>query len=97
MIMSEIERLTITLPAEMAASVREAVDEGNYASSSEVIREALRDWKMKRAVQMQELAALRADLQKGLDDIAAGRTEPFDAEEIMKRGRELLKQRRAKK
>ena len=62
MIMSEIERLTITLPAEMAASVREAVDEGNYASSSEVIREALRDWNMKRARQMQELAALRADL-----------------------------------
>lgn len=95
--MSEIERLTITLPAEMAASVREAVDEGNYASSSEVIREALRDWKMKRAVQMQELAALRADLQKGLDDIEAGRTSPFDPEEIIKRGRELLKQRRAAK
>jgi antitoxin ParD1/3/4 len=95
MIMSEIERLTITLPAEMAASVREAVDEGNYASSSEVIREALRDWKMKRAGQA--LASLRADLQVGLDDLAAGRTEPFDAEEIMKRGRELLKQRRGTK
>ncbi len=91
--MSEIERLTITLPAEMAASVREAVDEGNYASSSEVIREALRDWKMKRAVQMQELAALRADLQKGLDDIAAGRTKPFDAEDIIKRGEQRLKSR----
>ena len=87
--MSEIERLTITLPAEMAASVREAVDEGNYASSSEVIREALRDWKMKRAVQMQEFAALRADLQKGMDDIAAGRTEPFSVERIIERGKQL--------
>jgi len=95
--MSEIERLTITLPAEMAASVREAVDEGNYASSSEVIREALRDWKMKRAVQMQELAALRADIDKGLKDLAEGRTSPFDPEEIVKRGRERLKQRQAKK
>jgi antitoxin ParD1/3/4 len=93
MIMSEIERLTITLPAEMAASVREAVDEGNYASSSEVIREALRDWKMKRAVQMQELAALRADIDKGLKDLAEGRVEDFDPEEIMKRGRQRLRSR----
>jgi antitoxin ParD1/3/4 len=90
MIMSEIERLTITLPAEMAASVREAVDEGNYASSSEVIREALRDWKMKRAVQMQELAALRADIDIGLKDLVAGRTSPFDPEEIIRLGRERL-------
>jgi antitoxin ParD1/3/4 len=97
MIMSEIERLTITLPAEMAASVRAAVDEGNYASSSEVIREALRDWKMKRAVQMQELAALRADIDIGLKDLAEGRTSPFDPEDIIKLGRERLKQRQAKK
>ena len=93
MIMSEIERLTITLSAEMAAAVREAVDEGNYASASEVIREALRDWKMKRAVQMQELAALRADIDKGLKDLAEGRVEDFDPEEIMKRGRQLLRSR----
>ena len=93
MIMSEIERLTITLPAEMAASVREAVDEGNYASSSEVIREALRDWKMKRAVQMQELAALRADIDKGLKDLAEGRTKPFNAEDIIKRGEQRLRGR----
>ena len=91
--MSEIERLTITLPAEMAASVKEAVDEGNYASTSEVIREALRDWKMKRAIQMQELAALRADLDKGLKDLAEGCVEDFDAKEIMKRGRQLLRGR----
>lgn len=41
--MAAIERLTITLPAEMAGLVKRAVDEGNYASTSEVIREALRD------------------------------------------------------
>lgn len=91
--MSEIERLTITLPAEMAASVKEAVEEGNYASSSEVIREALRDWKMKRALQMQELKALRTDIDKGLKDIAEGRTKPFDAERIIKRGEQRLKSR----
>jgi antitoxin ParD1/3/4 len=91
--MSEIERLTITLPAEMAATVKEAVEGGDYASSSEVIREALREWKMKRALQMQELAALRADIDKGLKDLAEGRTKPFDAERIIKRGEQRLKSR----
>jgi antitoxin ParD1/3/4 len=48
--MAEIERMTITLPSEMAAVVKDAVAEGDYASSSEVIREALRDWKTKRTL-----------------------------------------------
>ena len=52
--MPEIERLTITLPADMAAVVKDAVEGGDYASNSEVVREALRDWKMKRAMQLQE-------------------------------------------
>ena len=47
--MSEIERLTVTLPAEMAAVVKSAVETGDYASTSEVVRAGLRDWKMKRA------------------------------------------------
>jgi antitoxin ParD1/3/4 len=44
--MAAIERLTITLPAEMAGLVKGAVDEGDYASASEVIREALRDGRL---------------------------------------------------
>jgi antitoxin ParD1/3/4 len=55
--MAEIERLTITLPRDMASVVRGAVAGGEYASSSEVVREALRDWKMKRALQLKELEA----------------------------------------
>ena len=86
---AEIERLTITLPAEMAALVRGAVDEGNYASSSEVVREALRDWKTKRALQLHELEALKAEIDRGLADLAAGRVQEFDAERIIARGRTL--------
>ena len=41
--MGAIERLTITLPADMAGLVKGAIVGGDYASSSEVIREALRD------------------------------------------------------
>ncbi len=88
--MAEIERLTITLPAEMAAIVKGAVEGGDYASSSEVVREALRDWKMKRALQLQELAALKTDIDKGLTDLAEGRVQDFDASRIIERGRKLL-------
>ena len=36
------ERLTITMPAEMAEALRQTVAGGEYASTSEVVREALR-------------------------------------------------------
>ena len=41
--MAEIERLTITLSSDMAAVVKSAVERGDYASNSEVVREALRE------------------------------------------------------
>jgi antitoxin ParD1/3/4 len=88
--MAEIERMTITLPSDMAAVVKGAVEGGDYASSSEVIREALRDWKMKRALQIQELASLKADIDRGLTDLAEGRVQDFDRTRIIERGRKLL-------
>jgi antitoxin ParD1/3/4 len=88
--MAEIERLTITLPSDMAAVVKSAVEGGDYASSSEVVREALRDWKMRRALQLQELASLKADIDRGLTDLAEGRVQVFDADRIIERGRKLL-------
>ena len=88
-----IERLTITLPAEMAGLVKGAVDEGDYASTSEVIREALRDWKLKRELRLRQLAELKADIDRGLSDVAEGRLANFDAERIISRGRKLLADR----
>ena len=88
--MAEIERLTITLPHEMAATVKGAVQDGDYASSSEVVREALRDWKMKRALRLKEIEALQSDIDQGLSDVAEGRVRDFDAARIIERGRTLL-------
>jgi antitoxin ParD1/3/4 len=91
--MADIERLTITLPSDMAAVVKGAVEGGDYASSSEVVREALRDWKVKRALQLQELTALIADIDKGLTDLAEGRVKDFDAARIIEWGKKLLANR----
>jgi antitoxin ParD1/3/4 len=91
--MAGIQRLTITLPTDMAAVVKGAVEGGDYASSSEVVREALRDWKLKRALQLQELSTLKADIDKSLTDLAEGRVQDFDADRIIERGRRLLASR----
>jgi len=91
--MAGIERMTITLPMEMAAVVKDAVEGGDYASSSEVIREALRDWKLKRELRLQKIAELKAEIDRGLADFAKGHVKEFDAERIIRRGRKLLADR----
>jgi antitoxin ParD1/3/4 len=65
--MPTIEKLSVALPAEMAALVRRAVDLGEYSSNSEVIRDALRDWTHKRNLREQGLAGVR---RKWLDAVA---------------------------
>ena len=74
--MAEIERLTITVPTDMAAVVKGAVADGDYASASEVIRAALRDWKMKRALQLQDWPRSKPISTRGLPTLplAASRT-----------------------
>jgi antitoxin ParD1/3/4 len=42
--MSNIEKMSISLTSEMAAMVRASVATGDYASTSEVVRDALRVW-----------------------------------------------------
>jgi antitoxin ParD1/3/4 len=91
--MADVERLTVTMPAEMLAIVKAAVSDGDYASTSEVIREALRDWKMKRALQLQEFVALKDDIQQGLADVANGRMTEFNADQIIELGRKSLASR----
>ncbi len=103
--MGAIERLTITLPADMAGLVKGAVDDGDYASASEVIREALRDWKMKRELGdprqlflpgisiVADQLELKADIDRGLADVSQGRIADFNASRIITRGRKLLADR----
>ncbi len=65
--MPAVEKLSIALPAEMAASLREADEIGEYASASEVVRDALRVWKRKRKLETLELSELRRLIRQGMD------------------------------
>mgnify|MGYP000950584970 CR=1 FL=1 len=65
--MATVEKISIALPPDMVATLREAVDSGEYASASEVVRDALRDWKLKRKVETLEVDELRRLIQEGAD------------------------------
>lgn len=65
--MASVERMTVTMPAEMAETLRRTVAGGEYASTSEVVREALREWTRSRDAERRDLDALRAAIKTGLD------------------------------
>lgn len=46
--MANVEKVSIALTPELASTVREALSTGEYASVSELMREALREWKQHR-------------------------------------------------
>lgn len=75
------EKISIALPPEMVALVRGAVETGEYASSSEVVRDALRDWTRKRSLQQQGIEQLRQLWQEAIND----KTPGVAADEVLER------------
>jgi len=70
--MPSVEKISIALPPEMVAQLRHAVDTGEYASSSEVVRDALRDWTHKRELQQNGISQLRHLWQEARGDKTPG-------------------------
>lgn len=79
--MPTVDKISIALPPEMVVRLRQAVEAGEYASSSEVVREALRDWTHKRQLQQNGIAELRQLWQQARSDKAPG----IPADEVMDR------------
>jgi antitoxin ParD1/3/4 len=79
--MSKIEQVTIALPAEELESVRAAIDAGEYASTGEIVREALRLWEDRRFLREREIARIRNACEEGL---ASGNAGPLDIEDIIR-------------
>lgn len=65
--------MNVSLPADMVEFVEGEVAEGGYASSSEVVRDALRLLQHDKALEQEKLAILRREINLGLEDAAAGR------------------------
>ena len=69
--MPNVEKISIALPPEMVAVVRRG-ETGEYASSSEVVRDALRDWTQKRSLRQQGIDELRQVWRQALEDKTPG-------------------------
>lgn len=66
--MGKLERIMVTMPEEMAAKLRAAVDAGEYTTTSEIVREALHDWsdqQDRRQAEIDRLRALVAEAENG--------------------------------
>lgn len=76
--MSNVEKMSIALPPEMAMVIRGVVDSGEYASSSEVVRDALRDWTHKRNLRQQGIGELRQLWLEALRDESVASDDVLD-------------------
>ena len=96
--------LNISLPETQRLFVEEKIKKEGYGTISEYVRELIRSEQKKDQIKQQEMEFLRAEIQKGVDDIRAGRFTTLEtpedyerfAEDIIKRGREKLAKRRNK-
>ncbi|HWZ50211.1 MAG TPA: type II toxin-antitoxin system ParD family antitoxin [Granulicella sp.] len=91
--MPDIQKLSIALTGEQIAMVKAAVDTGEYATTSEVIREALREWQWKRELRGENLQELRAAWQEGK---VSGSAVPLDLNKTREEARRRLKKATAR-
>lgn len=86
--MPEIQKISVALTAEQVGALKSAVDSGEYATTSEIVREALRQWQRGRDLHQQELNRLRALWQEGK---ASGAAAPLDLVRTREKARQKLK------
>ena len=92
--MANIEKLSIALTGEQAAAIRAAVEAGEYATTSEAVREAVRDWQLRRALRREELMRLRVLWDEGL---ASGSPQRLDAATLREDARAHLQASKLKR
>lgn len=63
-----VEKLSITLPSEMVNAIKSRVEGGSHASTSEVIREAMRTWLRLEEEHEERIEALRVRVKQSLED-----------------------------
>ncbi|WP_426228957.1 ribbon-helix-helix domain-containing protein [Pararhizobium sp. DWP3-4] len=63
-----VEKLSITLPSEMVDAIKSRVEAGSHASTSEVIREAMRTWLRLEEEHEERIEGLRARVKHSLED-----------------------------
>ena len=66
--MPSAEKISITMTPDMLRAIRESVEAGEYASTSEALRDAVRVWQRQRIEDAERLTAIRTRVRRSLDD-----------------------------
>jgi antitoxin ParD1/3/4 len=66
--MSNAEKISVTITPKMNRMIQKRVKAGDFASSSELIREALRVWELREQEHQERLAVIRARIDEAMDD-----------------------------
>ncbi len=85
--MANVEKISVSVTSQHVEILRDAVESGAYASSSEVIREAMRDWSAKWVQRRDDIAKLRALWSEGK---ASGGSTEVDFDEMLNEARAEL-------
>jgi antitoxin ParD1/3/4 len=86
-----IQKVSVALTGEQVATLRSAVDSGEYATTSEIVREAIRDWQFKRTLRHNDIERLRQLWEEGK---ASGPAEALDFTELRAEARQRLEKAR---
>jgi len=70
--MANVEKVSISLSRDMVEDIKEAIDRGQFATASEVMRDAMRDWQRKQKAadgpaMPRTVEELRKMIQEGID------------------------------
>ena len=85
--MSDIHKVSIALTGEQIGSLKAAAETGEYATTSEIVREAIRDWQFKHALRQEDLKRLRQLWDEGK---TSGPAKPLDFNELRREARQRL-------
>ena len=82
--MPEIHKVSVALTGEQLAALKAAVETGEYATTSEIVREAIRDWQFKRELRRADLKRLRQLWDQG---VASGPATRFEFNDLRREAR----------
>lgn len=85
--MPDIQKASVALTGEQLTALKAAVEIGEDATTSEIVREAIRDWQLKHEQRQLDLQRLREMWAEGK---ASGPAAPLDFGELRREARQRL-------
>jgi len=65
--MPQNKKISVSITEALDRTMKDAVERGEYGSSSEVVRDALRRWQANREREKAEIGRIRQLVQEGID------------------------------